>query len=104
MRDSQLSVELMNRGSDMAARMCGLCAEFCDRCAEDCERMADGDETMKRCAETCRRCAASCRRMAAQAQSGNSILSRSSRPTARSATNGHPIRDIEAGSPRDTGT
>ncbi len=61
----QLSVELMSRGSDMAARMCALCAEFCQLCAVDCERMADGDEVMKRCAETCRRCATSCRAMSA---------------------------------------
>lgn len=61
----QLSVELMSRGSEMAARMCALCAEFCDACAEDCERIADGDRVMLRCAEVCRRCAASCRAMGA---------------------------------------
>jgi hypothetical protein len=59
------SADFMLRGSEMHARICGVCAEACERCAEACERIADGDELMLRCAELCRRCAESCRQMAA---------------------------------------
>jgi hypothetical protein len=59
------SADFMLRGSELHARVCGVCAEACARCAESCERLAEGDELMLRCAEVCRRCAASCRQMAA---------------------------------------
>lgn len=60
------SADFMRRGSDLHARVCGVCAEVCERCADDCDRFGD-DARMKACAEACRRCAQSCREMAAAA-------------------------------------
>ncbi|MDX2141174.1 MAG: four-helix bundle copper-binding protein, partial [Chloroflexota bacterium] len=44
------SADLMLRGSQMHARMCGVCAVACDRCAQSCEMMAGGDQQMLDCA------------------------------------------------------
>ncbi|WP_034388600.1 four-helix bundle copper-binding protein [Deinococcus sp. YIM 77859] len=57
------SEDFMLRGSELHARVCGVCAEVCERCAQSCEGMGD-DPQMRTCADTCRRCADSCRQMA----------------------------------------
>lgn len=59
----QTSANFMLRGSELHARICGVCAEICQQCAEDCESMGD-DAQMKACADMCRRCAESCHQMA----------------------------------------
>ena len=61
----QTTAGFMLRGSQLHARICGVCAEVCRACERECRRLAD--ETMQQCAEGCRRCAESCERMAAVA-------------------------------------
>jgi hypothetical protein len=57
------SADFMLRGSDLHARVCGVCAEVCRRCADDCARFGN-DEQMRKCEQACRRCAESCEEMA----------------------------------------
>ena len=55
------SSDLLERGSALHTKMCGVCAEACRKCAALCESF--DDQVMKDCAAECRKCEKSCSEM-----------------------------------------
>ncbi len=58
----RLAVALMQRQSQFAKQLCGLCATVCEACGSECGKHQAAH--CKACAAACRRCAELCRAMA----------------------------------------
>jgi hypothetical protein len=54
------SVDVIRRGSNMAAHICRACAVICEAFAESCQQVGN----MRACIAACRRCAEACRELA----------------------------------------
>lgn len=58
----RLCAGFLLRGSELEARVCGLCADVCELCGINCERLGN-DAGIKHCAQVCLRCSGQCRKI-----------------------------------------
>src|SRR5882757_7108933 len=56
-----MAAALLQRDSQFAHDLCGLCAEVCRACSAECDK--HNVDHCRRCAEICERCAEECGRM-----------------------------------------